>query len=219
MLLTGFDGARESGEGAELLGIEPLEEYARRLAALLTPGRQRARGARAHLQRLAAHAGALRQIYTALEDDARAGEATPPAAEWLLDNFHIISAAIRDIRGDLPPSFYRRLPAITADEFAGLPRVVRHGAGVGALQRRAPRRPARAPVRQRLPVGNPADDRRAVGVAERVEARAGRTAARPCRGHRGRPRAAAGGRPARGDARGSAARAANAGRRVSTPPS
>ena len=124
MLLTGFDGARESGEGAELLGIEPLEEYARRLAALLTPGRQRARGARAHLQRLAAHAGALRQIYTALEDDARAGEATPPAAEWLLDNFHIISAAIRDIRGDLPPSFYRRLPAITADEFAGLPRVV-----------------------------------------------------------------------------------------------
>jgi len=43
-----FEGARESGEGAELLGIEPLEDYGRRLAALLTPGRQRQIG-RAHV--------------------------------------------------------------------------------------------------------------------------------------------------------------------------
>ncbi|HSK10873.1 MAG TPA: glucoamylase family protein, partial [Vicinamibacterales bacterium] len=121
---TGFEGAWESGQGAELLGIERLDEHARRLAALLTPERQRrSGGGRAHLQRLTAHGSALRQIYTALEDDARAGEATPPAGEWLLDNFHVISAAIRDIRSDLPPSFYRRLPAIRADEFAGLPRV------------------------------------------------------------------------------------------------
>ena len=46
-----------------------------------------------------------------------------PAAEWLLDNFHIISAAARDIHHDLPASFFRRLPRIAADEFAGLPRI------------------------------------------------------------------------------------------------
>ena len=46
-----------------------------------------------------------------------------PAAEWLLDNFHIISAAARDIHHDLPPSFVRRLPRVAADEFAGLPRI------------------------------------------------------------------------------------------------
>ena len=46
-----------------------------------------------------------------------------PAAEWLLDNFHIISAAARDIHHDLPPSFFRRLPQVAADEFAGLPRI------------------------------------------------------------------------------------------------
>ena len=46
-----------------------------------------------------------------------------PAAEWLLDNFHIISAAARDIHHDLPPAFFKRLPRIAADEFAGLPRI------------------------------------------------------------------------------------------------
>ena len=53
----------------------------------------------------------------------RCGEQRSPAAEWLLDNFHVISAAARDIRHDLPPSFFRRLPRIAADEFAGLPRI------------------------------------------------------------------------------------------------
>ncbi|HPK71703.1 MAG TPA: hypothetical protein PLN93_07155, partial [Vicinamibacterales bacterium] len=123
MAFDGFDGARESGEGAELLGLERLEEHARRLAALLTPERRRRSGRPEHLKRLGEDARALRRIYTALEEDARAGEATPPAAEWLLDNFHVIAAAIRDVRSDLPPSFYRRLPSLTADEFAGLPRV------------------------------------------------------------------------------------------------
>ena len=122
MSASEFAGAREAGEGAELLGIEPLEEYARRLAALLTPERRRRQAVR-QLRDLPDHARALRQLYTALEDDARAGEPTSPAAEWLLDNFHMVTAAIRDIRSDLPPAFYRRLPAITADEFAGLPRV------------------------------------------------------------------------------------------------
>ena len=51
------------------------------------------------------------------------GQQLSPAAEWLLDNFHTISAAARDIRHDLPPAFYRRLPTMAADEFAGLPRV------------------------------------------------------------------------------------------------
>ncbi len=123
MSFDAFDGAQESGEGAELLGIERLEEHARRLAALLTPERRRRSGRPEHLKRLKEDARALRRIYTALEEDARAGEATPPAAEWLLDNFHVITAAIRDVRSDLPPLFYRRLPSLTADEYAGLPRV------------------------------------------------------------------------------------------------
>ena len=65
---------------------------------------------------------ALREVHVALADDARQ-EALSPAAEWLLDNFHIITAAERDIHHDLPPAFFKRLPRVAADEFAGWPRI------------------------------------------------------------------------------------------------
>lgn len=109
--------------GIELLGIEPLEDYARRLAAILTISQTGRAGSTAHLNELRDHTRALRAVYTALSEDAKVGEPSSPAAEWLLDNFHIVLAALRDIRHDLPPAFFRRLPWIAADEFAGLPRV------------------------------------------------------------------------------------------------
>src|SRR5204863_2660129 len=90
----------------QLLSIELLEEHARRLAALLSI-ESRGRG-RVHLRQLKEHMRVLRQVYTALADDAL-HEPMPPAAEWLLDNFHIIAAAARDIHHDLPASFIRRL--------------------------------------------------------------------------------------------------------------
>jgi cyclic beta-1,2-glucan synthetase len=111
-----------TGGGLELLGIGLLEEHARHLAALLSLARRRRGSGRAHLRRLKQDAQVLREVYTALADDARR-EAVSPAAEWLLDNFHIISAAARDIHHDLPSSFFRRLPTVATDEFAGLPRI------------------------------------------------------------------------------------------------
>src|SRR5688500_3390744 len=121
MRRTAFSTSRVLGTGEELLSIELLEEHARRLAALLSIAPERGSG-HAHLPRLKAHMRALRGVYTALADDARL-EASSPAAEWLLDNFHIISAAARDIHHDLPPAFFERLPFVAADEFAGLPRI------------------------------------------------------------------------------------------------
>jgi len=106
----------------DLLGIEPLEEHARRLAALFTVSPRR-RGGAAHLKLLRRHTKTLRHVYTSLAGDVARGEPSSPAAEWLLDNFHIVLAAVRDIHHDLPASFFRRLPWIAADEFAGLPRV------------------------------------------------------------------------------------------------
>jgi len=106
----------------DLLGLEPLEEHARRLAALFTVSPRR-RGSAAHLKTLRQHTLTLRRVYTSLAGDVARGEPSTPAAEWLLDNFHIVIAAVRDIHHDLPASFFRRLPWIAADEFAGLPRV------------------------------------------------------------------------------------------------
>jgi cyclic beta-1,2-glucan synthetase len=117
-----FDRPPSLGAGAELLSIELLEEHARRLAALLSLARRPLGKGRTHLRQLNDHTRALRAVYRALAEDAR-GEAMPPAAEWLLDNFHIISAAARDIYHDLPPSFFKRLPRVATDEFAGFPRI------------------------------------------------------------------------------------------------
>ena len=111
-----------AGGGLELLGIELLEEHARRLAALLSLARSRRGSGRAHLRRLREDVSVLREVYRALAEDARR-DSVSPAAEWLLDNFHIITATARDIHHDLPPAFYRRLPTIATDEFAGLPRI------------------------------------------------------------------------------------------------
>ncbi len=85
----------------ELLGIEALEEHARRLAALFTTSQTR-RGGNAHLKALRKHSDALKHVYTALADDAKRGEPSSPAAEWLLDNFHIVLASLRDIHHDSP---------------------------------------------------------------------------------------------------------------------
>src|SRR5262249_34069907 len=75
-----------------------------------------------HVRRLSEHMRALRATYADLAEDARR-EALSPSAEWLLDNFHVVSSAARDIHHDLPASFFRRLPRVAADEFGGLPRI------------------------------------------------------------------------------------------------
>lgn len=56
------------------------------------------------------------------------GRNVVPAAEWLLDNYHLVEAQIREIRSDLPPGDHRQLPKLASGPFAGYPRVFhRHG--------------------------------------------------------------------------------------------
>ena len=51
------------------------------------------------------------------------GRAITPAAEWLIDNYHLVEKQIREIRSDLPPGYYRQLPKLASGPFAGYPRV------------------------------------------------------------------------------------------------
>ena len=46
-----------------------------------------------------------------------------PAAEWVIDNFHIVLAQLKDIHDHLPPQFYRELPKLADGPLAGYPRV------------------------------------------------------------------------------------------------
>jgi cyclic beta-1,2-glucan synthetase len=45
------------------------------------------------------------------------------AAEWMLDNYHIVQENLRQIDEDMPPGYYRQLPILASGTYAGYPRV------------------------------------------------------------------------------------------------
>jgi cyclic beta-1,2-glucan synthetase len=107
---------------AELFGIERLEEHAQSLAAAqrVTPGAHRGRPL---LPRLEDNWRVLLESYRALARAIREERAITPAAEWLVDNFHIVEEQLREIRDDLPAGYYRELPKLAEGHLEGYPRV------------------------------------------------------------------------------------------------
>ncbi len=73
--------------------------------------------------RLRDNESVLLEAYRAIANAVGEGRAITPAAEWLLDNYHLVEEQIREIRDDLPPGYYRQLPKLAAGPFAGYPRV------------------------------------------------------------------------------------------------
>jgi cyclic beta-1,2-glucan synthetase len=107
---------------AELFGIERLEQHAESLAAAqhIAPSPRRGRPL---AKRLHDNARVLTESYRAIAAANSVQLPITPAAEWLLDNFHIVDEQIREIKADLPPGFYRRLPKLAGGPLRGHPRV------------------------------------------------------------------------------------------------
>jgi cyclic beta-1,2-glucan synthetase len=108
---------------AELFSVERLEQHARTLAAAQSitdsPYRGRAVG-----PRIAENGRVLLASYRVLARAIKDERAITPAAEWLVDNFHIVDEQLREIRDDLPPDYYRELPKLAEGHLAGYPRVL-----------------------------------------------------------------------------------------------
>ena len=107
----------------ELLSIERLEERAKALAARLTVDPTPRWNARDVFPRFADNARVLRQAYLSMAEDVHRGEFVTPAAEWLLDNYHLVASEIRDVHQNLPRGYYRELPKLATRELAGDARV------------------------------------------------------------------------------------------------
>ena len=107
----------------ELLSVERLEERALVLAASFTIDPSPRRRARTIFPRFDDNARVLREAYRALAEDVCGGQFVTAAAEWLLDNFHLVASEIQDIRQHLPGSYYRQLPALAPREQAGHTRI------------------------------------------------------------------------------------------------
>jgi cyclic beta-1,2-glucan synthetase len=107
----------------ELLSIERLEERALALAASFTVDPRPGRRARDTFPRFEDNVRVLRGAYRTFTKDVETERFLPAAAEWFLDNFHLITSEITGIRRNLPRSYYRTLPALAPRERAGEARV------------------------------------------------------------------------------------------------
>ncbi len=107
---------------SELFSTERLEQHAESLAAAQRisgkPGTRRGLA-----RRLRDNGRVLLKDYRAIGEAIRNERDITPAAEWLVDNFHVVEEQIREVRDDLPRGFYRQLPKLAEGPLEGYPRV------------------------------------------------------------------------------------------------
>ena len=106
----------------ELYSIERLEQFAVALAAEHKIA-ERPQRVSLLLPRLEENGRKLIAAYKALAESIRDEHVISPAAEWLVDNFHIVEEQVREIREDLPKSYYHELPKLAEGPFKNYPRI------------------------------------------------------------------------------------------------
>ncbi len=109
---------------AELFGIQRFEQHGRSLArsqAVQELGGDP--GVAPFFPRVDENLASLRSAFDYIALISQSGRYVSPAAEWLLDNFHLVEAQLQQIREGVPRSYYARLPKLAAPPLAGLPRV------------------------------------------------------------------------------------------------
>jgi cyclic beta-1,2-glucan synthetase len=124
-LIRKFKGTADDGEvpiREELYSVERLEQSAASLAAehKITEKAQRAS---LLLPRLEENGRKLLAVYQELAESIRAVHVISPAAEWLVDNFHIVEEQVREIREDLPRGYYHELPKLAEGPYQNYPRI------------------------------------------------------------------------------------------------
>ena len=117
-------GQAEPPIRAELFGIQRFEEHGHSLAhaqAIETDEDSRRRAF--FFPRVEENLAALRDAYDYIALTSRNGHYVTPAAEWLLDNFHLVEAQLQQIREGVPRRYYASLPKLANAPLQGLPRV------------------------------------------------------------------------------------------------
>src|SRR5258708_7471491 len=125
-LLRRLNGAAAAGAALpireELYSIERLEQYAATLAAEHKIAEKPHR-VNLLLPRLEENGRKLITAYKESADSIREEQVISPAAEWLVDNFHIVEEQVREIREDLPKGYYHELPKLGEGDFKKYPRI------------------------------------------------------------------------------------------------
>lgn len=106
----------------ELFSVDRLEQHAETLAAAQTIA-TRALRVPSLVRRLKQNAAILLDAHQTIAKALDEGRFITPAAEWLVDNYHVVAAQVREVQTDLPAGYYRMLPKLADGPFAGYPRV------------------------------------------------------------------------------------------------
>ncbi len=107
---------------AELFSVERLEQHAESLAAAQMITKDPHQG-RPLIPRVLENGRVLLESYREIARAIQEERAITPAAEWLVDNFHIVEEQLREIQDDLPAGYYRKLPKLASGHLQGYPRV------------------------------------------------------------------------------------------------
>jgi len=107
---------------AELFGVERLEQHAASLAVAQVVADD-ARVGQLLTPRVLENGRVLVESYRSIARAIRDEKTITPAAEWFVDNFHIVDEQLREIIDDLPPGYYRQLPKLASGHLQNYPRV------------------------------------------------------------------------------------------------
>ncbi|MBP6251201.1 MAG: carbohydrate-binding protein [Rubrivivax sp.] len=107
---------------SEIFGPQRFAEHGRSLGATHRAGRATWRTS-SFFPRLRSNIRVLREARGYIGAQAATGYDISPAAEWLLDNFHLVEAQLKEVHEGLPRSYFRALPMLLDAPLAGLPRV------------------------------------------------------------------------------------------------
>ncbi|HWE03792.1 MAG TPA: glucoamylase family protein [Tepidisphaeraceae bacterium] len=105
----------------EMFSVSQLDQHARSLSTWHEV--QGGGGRDRLLARLTDNEAVLGRAYELLSEAVKLGRRVTPAAEWFLDNFHLVEEQIRTARRHLPRGYSRELPLLTKGPSAGFPRV------------------------------------------------------------------------------------------------
>ena len=121
-LLDPARGALEAPVRAEIFGALRFAQHGRSLGethSAVGEGRR----ATAFFPRLRDNIDVLREAHRYIGQQERTGQHVSPAGEWLLDNFHIVAAQLKEINDGLPRRYFDDLPVLSGVHLAGLPRI------------------------------------------------------------------------------------------------
>ena len=121
-ILNGARGPAEAPIRSEVFGPQRFAQHGRSLGETHRATRLASRAA-TFAPRLQSNIRVLREAHAYIGRQAATGYDISPAAEWLLDNFHLIEAQLEEVRAGLPRNFFRELPVLLDKPLAGLPRI------------------------------------------------------------------------------------------------